>query len=69
MLCIRGDHSTPNCNYICLIYHKSYRQINQETLLIYRRYQYCLRQQKLQISETFHDYEPASHLDSIDKMR
>ena len=24
---------------------------------------------KLQLDETFHNYKPASHLDSIDKMR
>ena len=41
---------------------------NQETFLIYRRYQYCLRQQKIQLGETFCDYEPASHVDSTDKI-
>ena len=43
--------------------------MNQETFLICRRYQYCLRQEKLQLGKTFGGYEPASHLDSSDKMR
>ena len=42
--------------------------MNQETLLIYRGYQYCLRQQKLQLVKTFCDYEPESHLDSSDSI-
>ena len=41
--------------------------MNQEMFLRYRRYQYCLRQQKL--CETFSNYEPATHLGSSDRMR
>ena len=40
-----------------------------EKILIFRRYQYCLRQQKLQLGQTFRGYEAATHLDSSDKMR
>ena len=34
--------------------------MNQETFVAYRRYQYCLRQQKLQQGKTFRGYELVS---------
>ena len=43
--------------------------MNQEMFRVYKKYQYSLRQQKLQLGETFCDYEPASRLLSSDKIK